>query len=249
MKNFTPCQMIQPINDLASYQAAIQERSHNGFISSSGRKKRNVGSHTKYWENGKTLKIGMYNASDEAIEAVKTAASEWLPYVNLKFEFVRGETGDIRIFLNPPTGIQSSAVGTDALIDDIGGTDEERRGPSMYLNWIPGDSRFEYAVIHEFGHALGAEHAHQHPDSEIPWNVQGTYEHCARHFGWSKEAVDRNILPLPRSDQYTYRPYDGDSVMHYTVLPEWTFGGWSQTETHAISDGDIAMMREAYPKN
>ena len=248
MTSFAPCQTLQPISQSASYEAAIQERSLNASSSPSNRPKRNVGSHTKYWANGKTLKIGIHNATDEAIAAIKEAASEWLTYVNLNFEFVKGDRGDIRIFLNPPNGVQSSSVGTDSLIDDIGGTDEERRGPSMFLNWAPGDRRFRYVVMHEFGHALGAEHAHQHPDSAIPWNAENTYKHCANHYGWDKSAVDRNILPLPRSDRNTYMPYDGDSVMHYEILPQWTFGNWGQSETWSISDGDIAMMRKAYPK-
>lgn len=249
MTSFIPCTTITPTSNSSSYNAATQERPLNSNTRPSSRPTRNIGSHTKYWKNGKTLKIAMYDASAEAIAAVKDAASEWLPYVNLKFDFINGEIGDIRIFLNPPDGAQSSAVGTDALIDDIGGTDELRRGPSMFLKWVPGDSRFKYAVMHEFGHALGAEHAHQHPDSAIPWNVENTYKYCAEHFGWSKSVVDTNILPLPRNDQHTYLPYDGDSVMHYEVIPEWTIDNWAQSETWAISDGDIAIMHMAYPKD
>jgi hypothetical protein len=246
MTSFIPCQILQPSSHSASYKAAIQERALNASNNQSSRPKRNIGSHTKYWANGKTLKIAMYDASDEAIEAVRAAASAWLPYVNLKFEFIKGDIGDIRIFLNAPNMSQSSEIGTDALIDDIGGTDEERRGPSMFLTWKPGDRRFEYVVMHEFGHALGAQHAHQHPDSGIPWNVQNVYKLCAQKYGWDANTVDQNILPLPWSDQYSYEPYDGNSVMHYEIPYEWTFN-WGQSESWAISDGDIAMMRKAYP--
>lgn len=249
MQRFTPCKTTHPISNSASFKAAIQENPLNARRPPSNRPQRNIGAHTKYWTPGKTLKIAMYNASDEAIDAVRVAASEWLSFVNLQFDFVTGDIGDIRIFLNPANGVQGSEIGTDALIDDIGGTDEQRRGPSMFLNWVPGDKRFRYCVLHEFGHALGAEHAHQHPDSQIPWDVQSTYRHCAQSYGWDKNAVDKNILPLPQSDQHTYEPYDGDSVMHYEIRPEWTFGGWGQSETWTISPGDIAMMRKAYPKD
>lgn len=249
MNSFKPCQIPQPKNDAASYIAAINERPLNALKIQSNRPKRNIGAHTKYWATGRTLKIAMYDASDEVIEEVKAAASEWLPYVNLKFDFVTGDTGDIRIHINPPNGVNSSEIGTDALIDDIGGTDAERRAPSMFLNWKSGSQRFRYVVLHEFGHALGAMHAHQHPDSEIPWNVQNTYKHCAKKYGWNKADVDTNILPLPRSHQHAYEPYDGDSVMHYEIPREWTFGNWGQSESWAISNGDIIMMRKAYPKD
>jgi hypothetical protein len=247
MTAFSSCQILQPVSSAASYSAATNEHPIN-TNDTGGRRKRNVGSHTKYWKPGKALKIAMYDASDEAIEEVRIAASEWLPFVNLTFDFVKGDIGDIRIFLNPPNGIQASLIGTDALIDDIGGTDEKRRGPSMFLNWMPRSHRFRYTVLHEFGHALGAQHAHQHPNSDIPWDVKNTYRHCAQAFGLDKRVVDANILPLPQSDQFTYQPYDGDSVMHYEILNEWTVGFWGQSESWAISSGDIAMMRNAYPK-
>lgn len=249
MERFTPCRIRRSISNSASFKAAIQENPLNAHRNPSNPSPRNIGAHTKYWTAGKTLKIAMYNASDEAIDAVRLAASEWLPFINLQFDFVRGDIGDIRVFLNPANGVQGSDIGTDALIDDIGGTDEQRRGPSMFLNWMPGDKRFRYSVLHEFGHALGAEHAHQHPDSHIPWDAPSTYRYCAQHYGWDRNTVDTNILPLPRSGQLTYEPYDGDSVMHYEIRPEWTFGGWGQSESWAISDGDITIMRKAYPKD
>jgi hypothetical protein len=78
MTSFIPCTTITPTSNSSSYNAATQERPLNSNTRSSSRPKRNIGSHTKYWKNGKTLKIAMYDASAEAIAAVKEAASEWL---------------------------------------------------------------------------------------------------------------------------------------------------------------------------
>ncbi|ROM99099.1 hypothetical protein BK658_11015 [Pseudomonas brassicacearum] len=53
-------------------------------------------------------------------QTVKSAASKWLPYIILKFEFTELDDelyeGDIRVDLPPfNNGTGSSAVGTDAL--------------------------------------------------------------------------------------------------------------------------------------
>lgn len=204
------------------------------------RTKRNVLDAAQLWPNGSTIKIALYDADVETAQAIKDAINEWQPHVNLTFEFVSGEDGDIRIALNHINHIFSSAIGTAA-------KDVPLHQPTMML---PGDTSypsFRYVVLHEFGHALGARHAHQHPDSNIPWDKQSTYTDALQRFGWSKETVDENILPSPRNDQHRYQPYDENSVMHYELRSQWTSNDWGQSQSREISDGDIAQMKQAYP--
>ena len=81
------------------------------------RSRRDVGEPDKYWPQHSTLKIAMYDyeMDDPYVQAVKQAASEWLPHINLKFEFVSGEEGDVRISGVPiHQGSGVSMVGTDA---------------------------------------------------------------------------------------------------------------------------------------
>jgi serralysin len=43
----------------------------------------------------------------------------------------------------------------------------------MNYRWLtPGTLNDEYScvVLHEFGHALGCPHEHQHPEYDIDWN-------------------------------------------------------------------------------
>jgi hypothetical protein len=206
------------------------------------RHRRNIGEPRWYWPQNSTIKIAIFDhATDsEYVKAIKAAASEWLPHINLKFEFVAGNKGDVRIQAAPILGGYSSI-----------GKSSKRMGqaiPSMVLPMDHKHARFAFVVMHEFGHMLGAHHANQHPDSNIPWNTEKTYEYYKKAHNMGKTEVDKNILPLPKKPKYDLLPYDGDSVMHREIKPDVTDGSWGQSETWSLSDGDIAWAKKAYPK-
>jgi hypothetical protein len=250
MNNLKYCKITSTSNNLDSYNAAINERASNSS-SNSGRKKRSVGEHTKYWSPGRTLKILIYKYNEHSFEAVKNGASKWLPYVNLTFDFIEIDEqdiyksddfqGDIRVDFQPLFGNSgSSQLGTDSL---TGGPHD----PSMTLGTDFSSPYYEFTVIHEFGHALGLNHEHQHPDAGIPWDREKTYAHMAATANFSRTDVDTNVFPRERSADRTYTPYDRFSVMHYHVLNELTVGDWHQPANLHISEGDISAMRTIYP--
>lgn len=250
MNQLKYCKPIITSDPLASYQAAINERPSNG-ASQGNRKKRSVAEHTKYWQPGRTLKILVFEYNEHSFAAVKNGASKWLPYINLKFEFIEMDEqdifasderlGDIRVdFQHSLDNSGSSRLGTDAL---TGAHDL----PSMTLGTNFASPYFESTVIHEFGHALGLHHEHQHPDAGIPWDREKTYIHMAYNHNFSRAEVDANVFPLERSALRTYTPYDRQSVMHYHVLNELTVGDWHQPANLHISEGDIAAVRRIYP--
>ena len=210
--------------------------------SSLSRSRRSVGEPGKYWPQNTTLTIAMYEyeTDDKYVLAVKKAASHWLPHINLKFDFVSGDSGDIRIAQNPPgDNGGASSVGTDARNIPLG-------MPTMRLPMDHNDPRFEYTVLHEFGHMLGAHHSHQHPDANIPWNRE--HIHQAYRRSPNPHQVRDNVLPLTRSSAYDLLPYDPDSVMHYAVSPDQTDGKRAHIENRSLSDGDIAWAKKAYPQ-
>lgn len=231
---------LQPSHTYAPY--AVQNDSPTSETALLSRSPRNIGERRYYWPQNSTIKIAVFDRAldSEYVKAIEKAASAWLPHINLKFEFVAGNKGDVRIQPAPTTG-GSSALGITATM----------RGQAIESMTLPSDHkhpRFEYVVLHEFAHMLGARHAHQHPDAHIPWNREKVYEYYKRTENLGKYDVDQDILPLPKSRRYDLLPYDADSVTHYEIKPELTDGNWGQSDTWSLSDGDIAWAKKAYPK-
>jgi hypothetical protein len=243
MNNGLFCLNEKPTDINTSYQAAIAENPANRHDSHSGRQKRAVARHTKFWAPGRTLRIAFLNGNQAFKDAVKKAADNWLPHVNLKFDFVEGTEGDIRIRSEP--GVYWSYIGTNALL--------ETEGPTMLLSpdlRMPGF--FAANVMHEFGHALGAEHEHLHPEMNIPWNKQAVYElHGTSEDddedSYIRREVDQRYFNLLDASEVNYSPYDPQSIMHYAIHQEWTHGDFKIHLNLVLSEKDKAFMSKAYP--
>jgi hypothetical protein len=216
----------------------------NQTIAGSGRKKRAIGKPAHFWTPGQTLRIAFLNGDQAFKDAVKAAASNWLPHINLKFDFVEGESGDIRIKSDP--GTYWSAIGNNALLI-------EAQDPTMRLSpdlRVP--AFFAANVMHEFGHALGAEHEHLHPESDIPWNKPAVYAahgvaEDADEDDYARQSVDERYFNLLDASSFDYSPYDPKSIMHYPVRQEWTHGDFKIDLNRELSEKDKAFMAKAYP--
>ena len=224
-----------------SHAAAVRENPANAASKGQGnRRKRSIGYFDKFWSPGRTLRITFVNDAEESLkQAIFAAACKWLPYVNLSFELVADDDDDseIKIYTGGTPELNYSVYGTDALTS---------AGASMVLGVTPDMESFERTVIHEFGHALGAEHEHQHPDANIPWDIPKVYEHYASK-GIDKATVDENVLARIENSSLRKVPYDRHSIMHYPVLQALTQGDWEVGINSQISEKDKAFMRMAYP--
>jgi len=241
------CETPTPVDPYLSYEAAVQERKSNLHDKKSNLQTRSVGAHTKYWAPGRTLKIAIARLDDELFDTVKNAINKWAPYVSLSFQFVdlsdddEQYEGDIRVELSPLYNtVARSLIGTDALAAPA-------HEATMWLGVNTTDPKYESVVIHEFGHALGRLHEHQHPDASIPWDREKAYAALEKNHGMSRAAVDAIVFPLPRDNNLTYAPYDRLSVMHYLIPNEITVGDWEQPTNLHLSAGDIAFARNMYP--
>lgn len=213
----------------------------------SRRKKRSVGYQTAFWPNASTLSIGFVDddLAPEHKQKIIDAINQWQPFVNLTFEFIDGREdqpgygkGDIRI--TTESSQNYSLIGTAARANDPW-------TPTMVLGIEPSDPKFASTVMHEFGHALGMEHEHQHPEADIPWDLPKVYAFYASK-GHSAEMVDESVLAkLPAEGALTL-PYDRLSIMHYPVDNVLTLGDWEVGINSTLSEKDKAFMRKAYPK-
>lgn len=235
------CSIVKSIDPVASYEAAINERSDNVKRSSSRRTKRSVASHTRFWEPGRTLKIATYDTDQKTVDIVKNIANQWLEHANLKFEFIPGATGDIRLKIEESEDRFSySLLGTDSLKY----LPEE---PTMRISLSLEDDEFEGTVLHEFGHALGLRHEHQHPDATIPWDLDKIYDWYEKEYNFDRKSVDTDVLPLPYYSNVTYSDYDPLSIMHYEIDGEVTIDNWKQARNRTLSEKDKETIRKIYP--
>ncbi|RMN51631.1 Matrixin [Pseudomonas syringae] len=252
------CAMRSAENHQASYEAAIGETPANAVITptyesetgydtdDSKHLARLLVSFTKYWARGRTLKI-LFQKNPPAIltAPIVEAAKKWLPHINLKFEFVTDGTSDIRIGFNEH--LNWSAIGTDALLAGQNEPTMEFNVKELYtaeLNPLPELTRI---VLHEFGHALGAVHEHQHPQANIPWN-EPLLRPLLLQTGLSDEEINTNFFDRYEAADFHYSAYDRDSVMHFDIPNGLTLGDFEIINVgKTLSPKDIEVMSAIYP--
>ncbi|MBA1229339.1 zinc-dependent metalloprotease [Pseudomonas viridiflava] len=252
------CSMRDAADYQASYEAAIGENpanaaitptyeSETGYVSETGeRQPRILVAFNKYWARGRTLKIAFpKNPPAPLTQPIINAARKWLPHVNLKFEFVTSGQSDIRIGLN--TRLNWSEVGTDALLVPQDQSTMEFNFTEIFENDLSPKPELERIVLHEFGHALGAVHEHQHPDAKIPWN-EPLLRQLLAQAGYSEELIARNFLDQYEAADFHYTAYDRDSIMHFDIPNALTLGDFEVINIgKTLSTKDIEFMKSIYP--
>lgn len=188
----------------------------------------------KKWQPGRTLTVAFLDGTAAKQSLVKRVAPEWCKYANVNFSFVGGRSGDIRISFAQEGAW--SYIGTDAL-------GIPRNQCTMNFGFID-----EATILHEFGHALGCIHEHQHPEAGIPWNREKVYQ----YFGgppnnWSRQQVDVNLFQRYDRTITQFSGYDKSSIMHYPVDKQLTNGVFEVGWNGALSQVDKEYIATAYP--
>ncbi|MGU9856257.1 M12 family metallopeptidase [Pseudomonas sp. LF245] len=203
------------------------------------RHERGIASTQHLWPQGSTLNISLFDMPDKAKDYIKKNINLWQPYTNLKFNFINTNDGDIRISgKNDGTG-NWSAIGTQAKQKPL-------HEPTLHIDLIQTADMLNHSIRHEFGHALGLLHEHQHPDNDIRWDKEKLYSE-SESLGHSKEVTDENFLNPPDSKTTITSAYDSRSVMHYKVPSQVTTNGVGVDFNEDISEGDKQFIALLYP--
>ncbi len=121
----------------------------------------------------------------------------------------------------------------------------------MNFGWLtPTSSEEEYrrVVVHEFGHALGCIHEHQHPEAGIPWDREAVYRYyMGPPNSWSREEVDHNLFQKYDQTITNFSSYDKDSIMHYPIPNEFTVGDFEVGWNTLLSSTDKEFIGTMYP--
>lgn len=185
-----------------------------------------------------TLGINFLNGSVTQQAMVRNAAASWLAGefgTRMAFRFgVPRNQAQITINFNN-SGNNSSIVGRES-------AQYAQNHDTMNLSDL-----VDHVIQHEFGHAVGLQHEHQHPGAGIQWNKSIVIADMARQ-GWTQDMVEQNIFARYSADYKCVGDpgLNPNSIMLYPIPPRWTLNGFSSGTNAAISGGDRRCIEGIY---
>ena len=194
------------------------------------------------WRPGSTLSVRLLGGAPSVRERVEKYAHQWEQFANIRLKFVDSGRAQIRIAFMKGNG-SWSRLGTQALLW------QDQQVPTMNYGWLePNTAEDEYArvVLHEFGHALGCFHEHQHPQNGIKWDIERAYAYYGAQ-GWTREEVDFQVFRKYSTFLTQFSKFDPASIMMYPIPEELTLDDFSVGWNRELSETDEVFIRKLYP--
>lgn len=194
------------------------------------------------WKPGRTLQIAFMGGAAKVRSKIESFAKQWEKHANIELDFNNSSKAEIRVAFDPNDG-SWSYLGNQALVIP-------KSKATMNYGWLEPntpDDEYSRVVLHEFGHALGCVHEHQHPANGIPWDKPKVYDYYEQTDGWSKEEVDEQLFGRYSKTETNFSDFDPKSIMLYAIPDELTIGSYSVGWNRTLSTNDKQFIARMYP--